>query len=76
MTGPELRDTLIREIVKTYGGSGARWRQAVGQIKVYSRATHAHCNWDVRATGSPRQIEIVESAVDAMRTTLPFVEES
>jgi hypothetical protein len=75
MTGPELRDALIREIVKAHGGSASRWRQAVGQIKVYARETHAHCNWEVRPSGSLRDVQVVERAADGLRAALPYVEE-
>jgi hypothetical protein len=74
MTASELRDLLIREIARTHGGSGARWRRLVGTVKVYSRETHAHCNWEVRPIGSMREVALVEQAADALRTRIPFVD--
>jgi len=74
MTGSELCDLLIRDLAKAHGGGGARWRKVVGAVKVYSRDTHAHCNWDIRPAGAVHEIAIVERASDALRVRHPFVD--
>ncbi|WP_419826053.1 hypothetical protein [Sphingomonas sp.] len=75
MTTADLRDLLVRDLVRADGGSAARWRRAVGELKVYARATHAHCNWEVRPAGTAYLIERVERAADAIRAAYPFVDE-
>jgi hypothetical protein len=75
MTASELRDILVRDIIRAHGGSTARWRRVVGPVKVYSRSTHAHCNWEVRPSGSPHDVAIAEQAIDAIRPRLPYVDE-
>jgi hypothetical protein len=74
MTGTELRDLLVREIARTHGGGAQRWRKVAGTIKVYSRDTHAHCNWEARPTGTAFEIAVVERASDGLRARYPFVE--
>jgi hypothetical protein len=75
MTASELRDILVRDITRTHGGSTARWRRLVGSLKVYSRTTHAHCNWEARPSGSPHDIAIAEQAIDAIRPRFPYIDE-
>jgi hypothetical protein len=75
MTADELRDLLIARLAKANGGGSARWRRAVAGVKTYPRATHAHCNWEARATGTAREIDLVERAADALRVAIPFVED-
>jgi hypothetical protein len=75
MTASELRDILVRDIIRTQGGSTARWRRVVGRMKVYSRTTHAHCNWEARPSGSPHDVAIAERAIDAIRSRFPYIDE-
>lgn len=74
MTGSELRDLLIREIARNHGGGTARWRKVAGAVKIYSRDTHPHCNWDLRPAGAAHEVAVVERAVDTLRARHPFVE--
>lgn len=74
MTGSELRDMLIREIAKASGGGTTRWRKVVSRVKVYPRATHAHCNWEIIAAGSSSDIAVAEKMADRMRPIHPFVD--
>ena len=74
MTGSELRDLLVREIARTHGGGAQRWRRVTGALKVYSRDTHAHCNWEARPTGTSFEIAVVERASDGLRARHPFVD--
>jgi hypothetical protein len=75
MTASDLRDLLIRNIVRANGGGITRWRKVVGHVKVYSRSTHAHCNWDFVPSGPVADVAIAERAIDAIRSLHPFVEE-
>jgi hypothetical protein len=75
MTAADLRDILARDLTKANGGSAARWRRAIGEVKVYPRSTHAHCNWELRPIGSATIVDHVERAADAIRAARPFVDE-
>lgn len=76
MTSSELRDTIIRLLAKENGGGTIRWRRVLGDLKVYPRSTHAHCNWDARPNGPAVDIALAENAVDRVRLRHPFVEEA
>lgn len=73
MTVHELQEFIVRHLAREYGGGTARWRRALGAIKVYSRATHAHCNWDARPSGAIQDVARIERAIDAVRLQNPFV---
>ncbi|MFW2830770.1 hypothetical protein [Sphingomonas sp. ID0503] len=73
MIASELKDLIIRKLAKENGGGLARWRQILGELKVYPRSTHAHCNWDVRPSGAQCDVVIAERAIDAVRVSHPFV---
>jgi hypothetical protein len=75
-TASELRDVLVRDIVRSNGGSTIRWRRVVGEVKVYSRSTHAHCNWEATPSGSAHDVSIAERAIDAIRPRFPYVDEA
>jgi hypothetical protein len=74
MKAIELRDLIVRNLARAHGGGTTRWRQSVGELKVYSLETHSHCNWDVRPTGSALEMSRVERAVDDVRVKHPYVE--
>lgn len=73
MTASELRDLIVRLLAKDNGGGTMRWRKVLGDLKVYPRSTHAHCNWDARPIGANADVALVERAVDSARLKHPFV---
>ena len=73
MTASDLQQLLVSALVRAHGGTRQRWRRAVGDIRVYSLDTHPHCNWDVRASGSPGDIDAVDAVVDALRDDHPHI---
>ncbi|WP_221793360.1 hypothetical protein [Aquisediminimonas sediminicola] len=73
MTASNLRDLLVNMLTRDVGGDRRRWRIAVGDVRVYSRATHPHCNWAVAPSGSNREIAEVERLVDDLRARHPIV---
>jgi hypothetical protein len=75
MTSAELRDLIVRHLARANGGGTTRWRRSIGELKVYSRSTHSHCNWDVRPSGTAFEMGQVEKAVDVVRLKHPFVDE-
>jgi hypothetical protein len=73
MTAIELRDLIVRRLIRENGGSTLRWRNVIGELRVYSRHTHAHSNWDARPSGASGDVALVERAVDQVRLQHPFV---
>lgn len=73
MTASELRDHLVTVLTRDHLGDRRRWRMAVGEVRVYPIATHAHCNWSVTPSGSAEDIERIESQVDLLRERYPIV---
>ncbi len=72
MTGSDIQDILVTMLTRE-GGNRRRWRSVVGSIRVYSEATHPHCNWSVTPTGSAAEIARVEQALDTLRISHPIV---
>lgn len=73
MTAAELRDIFLAKLVRECGGSRRRWRIVIGEVKLYSLATHAHCNWAVSPSGSVREVEEAERVADDLRQRFPIV---
>ena len=74
MLAYELRDQIVRHLVRQHGGSTMRWRKALGQLRVYSLATHGHCNWDAAPSGSVGDVARIERALDDLRLRYPYVD--
>ncbi|HEX8484069.1 hypothetical protein [Sphingomonas sp.] len=67
MTRGDLEQLIVTQLVRDHGGTRQRWRRAVGTVKLYPVATHPHCNWDVRSSGTRSEIDAVEKMVDSLR---------
>jgi hypothetical protein len=42
-------------------------------VRVYSLATHPHCNWDLRSSGTAIELRAIEHVLDWARATYPHV---
>lgn len=73
MIASDLRDLLVTMLARKAAGNRQRWRKVVGEVKVYSTATHAHCNWSVTPSGSLYEMAEVERFVDDLRLAHPIV---
>jgi hypothetical protein len=73
MTTSELQHLLISALVRKVGGTQRRWRMAIGPVRLHDRATHPHCNWSVAPSGTPQEIEEIESLLDDVRLRFPVV---
>lgn len=73
MTSGQLHDLFLATLVRQAGGNRRRWRLVLGDVKVYSTATHPHCNWSVTPTGSPSENDTVERIADDLRVSRPIV---
>ncbi|WP_267395978.1 MULTISPECIES: hypothetical protein [unclassified Sphingomonas] len=74
MTAADLRDLFLATLVKEAGGNRRRWRIVLGEVRVYDRATHAHCNWSVSPSGSYDEIAEVERVADDLRARHPLID--
>jgi hypothetical protein len=73
MTAYDVREMVIRLIVRKHGGPVMRWRTVVGDIRVYPLATHPHCNWRADPTGTVREVELAERILDIVSAQHPIV---
>lgn len=73
LTAAELRDLILRQLATNNGCGTVRWRKILGDLKVYPRTTHAHCNWGARPSGPAADVAVVERTIDAVPLKHPFV---
>lgn len=73
MTASDLQSLLVTTLMREHGGDRRRWRLVLGEVKVYSLATHPHCNWSVTPSGAFAGIDAVETLVDQVRAQHPIV---
>lgn len=73
MTRDRLTDLIIARLLRDHGHSKHHWRAAIGTIRLYDRATHAHCNWNATPTGSARDVAVIERLLDELRMTYPLL---
>ena len=73
MLASDLRDLFVSTLAREAGGDRRRWRIAVGEIRLYSLATHPHCNWAVSPSGSIGEMAAVERLADLLRARHPIV---
>jgi hypothetical protein len=70
MTASELTAMILARLIRTEGGSRQAWRRRLGEMRIYSPATHPHCNWDFADSIPSRPVEAV---LDWARTTHPRI---
>jgi len=73
MTAAELRDLFLTTLTRQFGGNRRRWRIAIGEVRVYSRETHPHCNWAVNPSGSAGENSAIEAVSDELRARHPII---
>ena len=73
MTASDLRDQFVTALVRANAGNRHHWRTVVGPVRVYSIATHSHCNWSVTPSGTVDEVAEVERIADHLRETCPIV---
>jgi hypothetical protein len=75
MTRSDLLDLFIRQLIRASGGNRRRWRAVLGDVKLYSVATHPHCNWLISPSGDAYENAAVERLADRLRGEHPIVTE-
>ena len=73
MTAADIQDLFVTTLARESGTSRRRWRIVVGDVRVYSRATHPHCNWAVHPAGSVAEVAVVERIADDLRARHPII---
>jgi len=73
MTASDLQSLILATLVREQGSDRRRWRLVLGEVRVYSLATHPHCNWSVTPSGAFADIDAVETLVDQIRAQHPIV---
>ena len=73
MTASDLQSLILTTLVREQGSDRRRWRLVLGEVRVYSLATHPHCNWSVTPSGAFADIDAVETLVDRVRGEHPIV---
>lgn len=73
MTASDLEHLLIARLIRERGGTTQTWRPALGKVIVRDTATHAHCNWDVRLSGTDAQRSAIERLLDDVRLEYSIV---
>lgn len=67
MTASDLEQLLIERLVRERGGTSQTWQRSLGEVIVRDAKTHAHCNWDIRPSGTDGQRAAIERLVDDVR---------
>ncbi|RZJ96318.1 MAG: hypothetical protein EOO76_19570 [Novosphingobium sp.] len=67
MTASDLEHLIIARLVRERGSTSQTWQQALGKVIVRDTQTHAHCNWDVRLSGTDGQRAAIERLLDDVR---------
>ena len=73
MTASDLEELLIARLVRERGGTSQTWQRAIGKVIVRDTGTHAHCNWDVRLSGTDAQRAAIERLLDDVRLEHPIL---
>lgn len=73
MTRDGMTDLLVARLLRDHGKSKHHWRKVIGPIRLYSRATHPHCNWSATPTGSVQDVALIESLLDDLRLAHPLL---
>ena len=75
MTPADLVDLFLKELLRRAGGNRRRWRAVIGDVRLYSTATHSHCNWAIHPMGEAAENAAVERIADELRARHPIIGE-
>ncbi|WP_420143346.1 hypothetical protein [Sphingobium sp.] len=73
MTTDRIIDMLVARLLRDHGKSKHHWRKAIGPLRLYSPATHPHCNWSATPTGSVHDVSLIENLLDDLRMAHPLL---
>ncbi|MBV1688180.1 hypothetical protein KRR38_10970 [Novosphingobium sp. G106] len=67
MTASDLEQLIIARLIRERGGTTQTWQRALGKVIVRDAKKYAHCNWDVRLSGTDAQRAAIEQLLDDVR---------
>jgi hypothetical protein len=73
MNAGDLIDQFLAILQREVGGRRGRWRTVLGEVKLYSAATHPHCNWSITPGGAAEENAAVERIADRLREKHPII---
>lgn len=73
MDAADIEELLIGRLIRERGGTSQTWQRALGKVIVRDMGTHAHCNWDVRVSGTDAQRAAIERLLDDVRLEHPIL---
>ena len=73
MTSDKITDLLVTCLVRDHGRSKHHWRKVLGAVRLYSRATHPHCNWTITPRGTFHEVSVIEGLMDDLRMRYPVI---
>jgi hypothetical protein len=73
VTAAELVDLFLKTLLRELGGNRRRWREVLGDVRLYSVDTHPHCNWSFVPSGTAAEIAAVERIADRLRGEHPIL---
>ncbi|NYT42693.1 hypothetical protein HZY97_18105 [Sphingomonas sp. R-74633] len=73
MNSADLLDQFLAILQREVGGRRGRWRTVLGAVKLYSAATHPHCNWSITPGGNADENAAVERIADRLREKYPII---
>jgi hypothetical protein len=74
MTVHDITDQFLAILLREVGGTRRRWRNVIGPVKLYSAATHPHCNWSITPGGDAAENSAVERIADRLRDKYPIID--
>lgn len=67
MTASDLGQLPTVRVIRERGGASQIWQRALGEVIVRDTKTHAHCNWELRLSGTHAQRAVIERLLDEAR---------
>lgn len=66
-------DLLVTVIQGVAGGTKSEWRKVVGEIERHPAHRFVRFNWSVTPTGTAKQRDVIERAVEIVRAAHPYI---
>lgn len=69
----ELRDLIAHLLAGVAGGTEAKWRKLIGEVEALPIVLHPRSNWRVSPSGTAKDREAIDKAVEVVRDAHPYV---
>ena len=74
LTADQTRTLLATLLAGAAGGTEAKWRRLIGEMELLPSWKYVRFNWRVAPTGSVKEREAIDKAVEVVRTEHPYVQ--